>query len=360
MRKLIILLISILVTIAGTFLIGVYDYKVWLNPTGKNSTIITTEYKSYLVSNAVDMNNPDNPTKNTTGKIELYRLMANYKYSEEPIYHKETECFTIDIYKNLFWYVNANSETEKNHYRYEVFIYDVNYDLLRSKFASQSVPGSETVNKSSYPYLMVNFYPSEEYNSDEAMIMYTDSTYTKTMYDGETTVKGYKLKNSDTITLFDYNSTPQDNINGDKFYVGCMQFYDYSSFVDSTNKDLFDDGGFIQIDAVLEINDAGETLNYKLKNSLLQDEISEFTFDTDKVNESEYKNGFLQSTDTHEMLNNINIEGVKNYDAWVFSKYLWWHCLIAFFVFGAIMTGFYFTFSYDEKGSNVRKKAKKK
>lgn len=358
MRKIIILIISIFVTIVGTIFVGVYDYKVWFDPLGKNATSITAEYKSYLVGNAIDMNNPDNPSKNTTNKIGLYRLLANYKYSEEPIYHKDTEYFSIDIYKNLFWYINSDLEQEDNHYRYEVFVYNVNYELLRSKFASQSVPGSDTVNNSEYPYLMINFYASDEYNPDEAMIMYTDSTYTKTMYNDET-VKGYKLKKSDTITLFDYASNPEEDTKQDKFYVGCMNFYDYSSFIDGTNKELFDDGAYVQIDAVLTIDDEGEEINYKLKAPLLQDEISEFTFDLDKVNAADYQTGFLQSTDTRVTLNSIDIPGVKNYDAWVFGKYLWWHCLIAFFVFGAIMTGFYFTFSYDEKSIKAHKKSKK-
>ena len=170
MRKIIVLSISILVTLVGTLLLGLYDFRVWLAPDGKNATTISTEYRSYVVEEFVDFANNETPLENTKSKIELARLLSNYKYREDPIYHKETEYFTMDIYQNQFWYVNSSYEQEFGHYRYEIFIYDVNYELLRERFGEQSVPGKSTVDSSDYPYLIINFYPNEEYDNSEEFL----------------------------------------------------------------------------------------------------------------------------------------------------------------------------------------------
>lgn len=373
MRKIIILSISILVTLVGTFLLGLYDFKVWLNPAGKNATTITSEYRSYLVENVVDFKNNEAAVDNTKKKIELCRLLSNYKYSEEPIYHNENEYFTIDIYQNQFWYVNSDLKQEFDHYRYEVFVYNVNYSLLRELFKAQSVPGAKTVENADYPYLVLNFYATDEYDASEALFSPAldasgneiDSTAVIKLYDGEKTASR-KFGTASDIALFDYTSTPVKDKSGDVFYVSFLGIYDYSSFVGNDdrlfndNRDLFDNGAYIKVDAVLQIEDKGEEINYISNQSLLKDKVSKFTFDTSKISKLDLKTGFKQSSNTEESIKNIKIDGLKTYNAWVVGKYLWWHCLCAFAVLGLIMTGFYFIFTYEEKGQIKKKKSFKK
>lgn len=373
MKKIIILSISILVTLVGTFLLGLYDFKVWLSPTGKNATTITTEYRSYLVENIVDFKNNETPIENTKGKISLSRLMANYKYSVDPIYHNENEYFTIDVYQNQFWYVNSDLNKETEHYRYEVFIYNVNYELLRDKFKAQSVPGKKIVEEADYPYLVVNFFPNDEFNQAEGMIYpkfdstgaEVDTTSPIIFYDGEKTYS-HKLNSQSEVALFDYSSTPSKNKTGDVFYVNFLAFYDYSSYVGGDdrlyedNRDLFDNGGFVKVDAVLTIEDKTESINYGLSQSLLEAKIDDFTFDTTELANKDLKTGFKQSSDTGEAIRAVKIDGVKTFNSWVVGKYLWWHCLCAFAVIGLIMTGFYFIFTYEEKGKTKKLANKKK
>ena len=372
LKKLIILIISILITVVGTFLLGLYDYKVWLDPNGRNATKMTSEYRSYLVNELIDFKNNETPIQNTKDKIDLSRALSNYKYSKTPIYHNENDVFTIDIYQNQFWYVNSDLEQELDHYRYEVFIYNVNYDLLKSKFKSQSVPSNDTVEKAQYPYFIINFYPNNEFNESEVMMSpkkdsggnEIDTTAPIVLHDG-TKVIGQKFNSSNSLALFDYSSNPTKDTNGDVFYVNFLVFYDYSVFVGNNtnlyndNRDLFTDGGYIKIDSILEIEDKGEKINYTLKDSLLTDYIDDFTFDRNKLKNKELIDGFTTSSNSGQMFRNIKIEGVKTYDQWIIGRYLWWHCLCCFIVLGVVMTGFYFIFSYEEKGKS-RKKGHKK
>ena len=372
MRKIIVLSISILVTLVGTFLLGLYDFNVWLNPDGKNSTKMVSEYRAYLVQEAIDFGDNETPIENTKEKIDLSRILSNYKYSSDPIYHNENEYFTIDIYLNQFWHANSNiGEIEYDHLRYEVFIYNVNYDLLKEKFSEQALPGRKNVAAASYPYFVINFYPNEEYNDEEAMRSpkvdskgdELDTTAPIILYNDEK-LQGCKLGSSSTLTLFDYSSTPAKDTNNEEFRVNFLAIYDYSTFVGNDdylyndNRELFTDGGYVKVDAVLEIDDKGETFNYILKDSLLKDKVEGFTFDTTNIEDNDYHDGFVQSSSAGETIKNVQIEGVKSYNSWAVGKYLWWHCLCAFAVLALIMTGFYFIFTYEEKGK-MKKKSKK-
>lgn len=373
MRKIIILSISILVTLVGTILLGIYDFNVWLAPTGKNGTNISSEYRGYLIEELVDFKNNETAIQNTQDKINLSRVLSNYKYSEEPIYHNENDLFTIDIYVNQFWYVNSDLKQEFDHYRYEIFIYNVNYDLLKSKFKEQSVPSKATIDEAAYPHFVINFYPNEEYNVEEALIYpkkgesgeELDKSTVITLYNDEQIISQSFAK-ANSITLFDYSSTPTKDMDGNEFSVNYLQMYDYSTYVGQNetlyydNRDLFLDGCYIKIDAILEIQDGDETINYMINGNVLKDKVEDFTFDTSKISSMEFKDGFTTSSNVSEMLRGIKIEGVKSYDSWVIGKYLWWHCLCAFVIIGVFMTGFYFIFSYEEKGKTKGKKKIKK
>ena len=371
MKKIIILIISIVVTLVGTFLLGLYDYNVWLDPNGKNSTKLTSEYRGYLVEEVVDFRNNETPLQNTKQKIELSRVLSNYKYSQEPIYHNENDIFTIDIYQNQFWFISSNKQQEFDHYRYEVFIYNVNYDKLKAKFKEQSLPSSSAIDNAQYPYFVINFYPNNELNASEAMMCpkldstgnEIDTTSRIVLYNDEKII-GQQFNSASSLTLFDYTSTPQKDLDGDVFYVNFLAFYDYSAFAGNNttlyedNKDLFTDGAYIKIDAVLEIDDNEEKINYCLKDGLLVDKVDDFTFDRNKIANMSFNDGFTNTSNSGRITRSIKIEGLKTYNQWIFGKYLWWHCLCCFAILAAVMTGFYFIFSYEEKGKTNKKKVK--
>lgn len=361
MRKLIILIISIIVTLTGTALIGVYDYNVWYNPEGKNATQVTGDYKAYLIEKTVEIKDKTDIEK-TESRIKLYRQLENYLYSEEPIYSETVKNGSIDlfkvvVYKNIFWKVNSNNEKEFDHYRYEVFIYNVNYTEIRNMFKEMRVPEDDTiVDKANDPQFVVNFFPNSEYKEEEALIVKQagDETF-PVLYDGESLV-GYTMRSSTTLNLFDYGSTPQKNADDEVYYARSFVFYDYSY---QTNAKLFDEG-FIRIDALLETNQLDENnkgLNYTLDESLVKAKVEGFTFDEDEIKEEDYSKGFISvEGSVREQLNNVDIDGVLTYNGWVFTRYLWWQCLIAFVVCGLLMTGFYFTFTYEETGTTKNRK----
>ena len=357
MRKLIILIISIVMTLAGTAIIGVYDYNVWYNPTGKNATQLTSDYKTYLIEKTVEIEGKTDIEK-TESRIKLYRQLENYLYSEEPIFvetvsRDNINLFKIAVYKNVFWKINSDNETEFDHYRYEVFIYDVNYTEIKNLFKQMRVPEDDKiVDEAEDPQFIVNFYPTADYDVEDALITDTDRnvTYKTELYDGET-IMGYTMSSASSLNLFDYSSTPQKNEDDEVYYVRTFVVYDYTY---TENVSLFDEG-FIQIDALLETNQE-EKKNYILEESLLKTKVNGFTFERDEINTNDYLQGFISNNDIRETLNNVDIEGVLSYDGWVFTRYLWWQCLIAFVVCGLLMTGFYFTFTYEEKGTTKSKR----
>lgn len=359
MRKLIILIISIVITLIGTAVIGVYDYNVWYNPEGKNSTQLQGDYKTYLIEKTVEIEGKTDIEK-TESRISLYRKLENYLYSSEPIFeqvkeYKGQELFKVVVYKNIFWKFNG-TEKELDHYRYEVFLYNVNYTAIKNMFKEMSVPEDDTiVDKAEDPKFVVNFYPNADYKAEEALIADTtyNTTYKTTLYDGET-MMGYTMSNTTTLNLYDYGSTPQKNENDSVYYVRSFVFYDYTF---SDNASLFDEG-FLTINALLETNQSNETLYYTLSESLVKEEVEGFTFDSEEIKTEEYNQGFISDEGARKTLNNVDIDGVLSYDGWVFTRYLWWQCLIAFVVFGLLMTGFYFTFTYEEKGTTKIKKKK--
>ena len=192
-----------------------------------------------------------------------------------------------------------------------------------------------------------------------------DTTASIVLYDGEKTASR-KFGSSTDLSLFDYSSTPTKGKGGDVFYVNFLAIYDYSSFVGNDdrlfndNRDLFNNGAYVKVDAILQIEDKTEQISYKLNQSLLEDKVEDFTFDAKKISSIDFKDGFKQSSNTESTIKNIKIEGLKTYNSWVVGKYLWWHCLCAFAVLGLVMTGFYFIFTYEEKGKIKKKKTLRK
>ena len=97
MKKSLALVLTIIVTLIGTALVGIYDYNIYLNPEDMNGSTLTSKYKSYLsektlVTNPFIFSIPLNYFKNYIGISEshlssIYTL--NYLF-DGPIWDKDT------------------------------------------------------------------------------------------------------------------------------------------------------------------------------------------------------------------------------------------------------------------------------
>lgn len=353
-RKIIVLLISIIIPIIGTIMLGVYDYKIWYNPTGDNGATYQTSYKSYVSSKLLEISGEDNYEQQTLDRIELYRGMHSYYYGEKPIYEKDVtisgeRILSIMIFKDVVQYTPSSNSETTNRIRYEIYVYNVNYDALAQMYVDNSLPANKNeIADAGGPTLLINFYPNNEYNDDEAI--YTSAagaSYTFTLYNGKV-IYGSKLNSSASYSLYDYNSTPTySDDESTPYNVKYLGFNDYTSTVnisddndddDTNDRDRFENGAYIKIDTVLEAT----TNNYTLKNSLLKDNVDEMNFDLSSLDTNDYLEGFGDS------IYDFAFKGVFSYKMWIFSRYVWWQCLIALVVLGGIMAGFYFTFTYEE------------
>lgn len=353
-RKIIVLCISIIATIAGTIVLGLYDYNVYYSPTGDNGAVYSYRYKEYIRQNKVDVVNNDDYVNQTREVANLYRLMSGYKIVEEPIYREKVtvdgkDLFYIDVYKSIVEYTPTGSESELRE-AIEVFVYSVDYDAIKNLFMKEDVlPASKSkVEKASYPQLMVNFYPTNELNQEEALIYTSDgATISYTLYNGDI-IYGSKLDSSLGFSVYDYNSNPKFDEDNTPYNAKYLILRDYQSIsnisdendtIDSNNRDRFANGAYVKIDAVIYVD--GAYYSYELTPSTSK--IEDFPFGSKDVDTTGYKDGFAGD------VKSIKIDNLMTYNQYIFKKYVWWQCLIAFFVVGGIMTLFYFTFTYEEK-----------
>ena len=365
-KKIIVLCISIIVTIAGTLFLGYYDFKVYYSPQGDNADIYNTRYREYLRSNLVDVVNNSDYVNQSREVINLYRNIHGYYYEEEPIYRQQVvvegkELFWIDVYYDVIQYSPTATDTYEKE-AMEVYIYSVNYDNIKELYMDPTVlPGSKTkVEKAAYPTLIVNFYPNEDYVAEEALI-YSSSgaTISFTLPTGEK-IYGSKLNSNLSFAIFDYNSTPRFTESNEPYLVQYLLLREYSSNVNivdegddvvTNNRDRFLDGAYVKIDALLEV----EGIYYDYDVTPDDNKIEELPFATADINHDNLVQGFESD------IEKINIKGLKTFKQFIFTKYVWWQCLIAFVVLGVIMTFFYITFTYEgKKDRNAKKPTSKK
>ena len=332
--KIIILAISILVTILATAFVGVYSYN-------RYDPDINEDYLSEFKSKELL---PGLIT--TEQRIDYYRTFNNYYYEKEPVFSQEikdektgTVICVLDIYRTLTQ--NQNSETKEMEYiiKYEMFAHQVNYTYLKNAFKG-TVDDEEIINKSKNPALVVNFYPTAEHNSEEALLNATEAV----------------LDNSGSlktgIAIYDYKSTPEND--GANKYLVQLNYFRETNL--TANKALFNGKGYITVTAQLPISvlegeyesDYTKTLDY----NLFEGEIDNFELDRTNLSKDDMEEGIFGNT-TREKYAKVG------YNKWVIKKYVWWQALIALVVSGLIMTGFYAAFTYEEPQLKSKKRTRK-
>lgn len=362
LRKIIVLCISIIVPILGAIGLGVYDYKVYYNANGNNGSKYQGKYKEYVSSELIDVSTKEY-VKQTQDKINLYRLVHGYYYSSEPIYSKDISVngatlFHIDIYKDIVVYTK-DAVSHENRYGLDVYIYSVDYEALKNVFNDPDVlpNNKKLVADAAYPTIGINIFPNEEYNDEEALIYTSDgASISFVLFNGER-IYSKQLNSALSYSIYDYNSNPKfnDSNSGYPYQVQYLILNDYMSIANisddnnsnpSDNRDRFDDGGFVKINAFLSSN--GSYYQYDLTPE--DNAIEDMSFSLNKINLEDYVAGFEND------ITAVRIDNVLTYNQFIFRRYVWWQCLIAVVLLGAIMTGFYFIFTYDEKKDKLKVK----
>ena len=361
-RKIVVLCISIIVPILGAVALGVYDFKIYYSATGNNADKYQGKYKEYVSSEIVDVSTKEY-VKQTQQKIDLYRLVHGYYCSDEPVYSKTisvdgVDLFIIDVYKDIVVYAK-DSNTSENHYGFDVYIYSVDYEALKNVFNDPDVlpNNKKLVQDAAFPTIGINFFPNEEYNDEEALIYTSDgASISFTLFNGDR-VYSKQLSTSLSYSIYDYNSNPKFNANNSNYpyqvqyliindYMSIVNISDDNNAVETDNRDRFDDGGYITINAFLNSN--GSYYQYDLTPE--DNKIENMTLSLDSINLDDYEAGFQND------ITAVRINNVLTYNQFIFRRYVWWQCLIAIALLGAIMTGFYFIFTYDDKKDKLKAK----
>ena len=357
-KKIIILSIAIIIPILGAIALGFYDYKVYYSASGNNADKYQSKYKEYVSSEIVDVSTNEF-VKQTQEKIDLYRLVHGYYYSAEPIYsnvisHDGVDLFYIDIYRDVVVYAK-DAETNENHYGLDVFVYSVDYEALKNVFNDPTVlpNNKKLVSEAAFPTIGINIFPNKEYNDSEALIYTSDgASITFTLFNGDK-VYSKSLNSSLSYSIFDYNSNPKYNANNSNYpyqvqylilndYMTITNISDDNNSNDDDNRDRFDDGGYVVINAFLNSN--GYYYQYDLTPE--DNKIDDMSLNLKNLDVNDYQAGFQND------ITAVRIDNVLTYNQFIFRKYVWWQCLIALIILGAIMTGFYFIFTYDDKKDN--------
>jgi len=358
MKKTLALVLTIIVTLIGTALVGIYDYNIYYNPEGKNGSELTSRYKTYLSEKSLELD--DDKSVQTEKRLAVFEYFNNEYYKTEPILKEnvkigEEDIFTLAVYKNVVKYA-PNADTSEWKYRYDIFVYNVNYEALQNMFLAQPIPEDKgVIEDAGYPTLVLNIYPNDNYDDSESFFYSTSSVVNKIeLYDGEmfsSEFNGYAALN-----LYDYNSTPeyQEESEGvqSPFKVNFKSIIGYPT--NSENISEFTGDAYIKVEAISKTDE----VNYGLDEALYEGKIENFNFNDD-INLEDYLEGCNTSSSIREVLNNVEIKGVMKYDTWVFVKYIWWQCLIALVVVGLLSGGFFYALTVDSANNKAKKPSKK-
>ena len=359
MKKSLALVLTILVTLIGTALVGFYDYNIYLNPEEKNGAELTSKYKSYLSEKTLEVN--EDAGVQTENRIAFFEYFDNEFYNSTPILKEDVKIgdktvFTVAIYKNVIKYA-PNADTSEWKYRYDLFVYNVNYEVLKNEFLSQPIPEDKTsIEKAGFPTLVFNLYPNDSYDDSESFYFSTSSIVNKIeLSSGE--MFSSKFNGYASLSLSDYGSTPEysedEDENKTPFSVNFKSIIGYPT--NSENITLFGDDAYIKIEAISETSE----VTYGLEEPLYKGKVEGLNF-KDDINTDDYKPGCNTSSSVREKLNNVDIKGVMNYDTWTFARYMWWHCLIALVVIGLLSGGFFYALTVDTNTKKVVKPSNKK
>lgn len=321
MKKIIVLIISILIPLIAAVAISLYGVNYRYEPSANTTTV--SEFLSDLNRGIVDCE----------GRIKNYRKMENYYYEEEPLLKKDIEneegkrVLTLAIYRNLCIYKPTADAEEKLKTLFEVFVYNVNYDIVKSYFKLDDM---EIISKADMPTFTVTFTPT---NGKDSFTI--------------------ELRNRSNVVIPDFDSVPE-YANADTKTRNYVQSNIFREYETTNTLSTFSDDANITINASISItNEDKTTTAIEADKAVAEVYLADFQHEGSKMDEKELTVGYREA--------GVN-ETYKNagYYKWLVKNYLWWEALIAFVLVGIITGTFYMVYTTEEtnKKTNTKKKRK--
>ncbi len=319
MKKIIILIISILIPLIAAVAISLYGVNYRYVPSA-NKTVLS-EFLSDMNRGIVDCE----------GRIKNYRKMENYYYEEEPILKKDINneegkrILTVAVYRNLCIYKPTANVEEKLKTLFEVFVYNVNYDLVKSYFKLDDM---EIIEKAEMPTFTVTFTPT---NGKEEFTI--------------------ELRNRSNVVIPDYDSVPEyaNETTKTRNYVQSNVFREYET---TNTLSTFSDDANITIKASISVTNADKTTtSIEADKPIAEEYIADFNHKGEEMDEKQLKVGYRESSVDATYKN-------AGYYKWLVKHYLWWEALIAFLLTGVITGTFYLVYVSEENSKKTKKKRK--
>ena len=319
MKKIIILIISILIPLIAAVAISLYGVNYRYVPSA--NTTVLSEFLSDMNRGIVDCE----------GRIKNYRKMENYYYEEEPILKKDINneegkrILTVAVYRNLRIYKPTANVEEKLKTLFEVFVYNVNYDLVKSYFKLDDM---EIIEKAEMPTFTVTFTPT---NGKEEFTI--------------------ELRNRSNVVIPDYDSVPEyaNETTKTRNYVQSNVFREYET---TNTLSTFSDDANITIKASISVTNADKTTtSIEADKPIAEEYIADFNHNREEMDEKQVKVGYRESSVDATYKN-------AGYYKWLVKRYLWWEALIAFLLTGVITGTFYLVYVSEENSKKTKKKRK--
>lgn len=319
MKKIVVLIISILIPLIAAVAVSLYSVNRYL-PSA--NTEMVSKFYSYINEGIIT----------SEGRIETYRKMENYYYEKDPILKKDIldedgeRILTLAVYRNLCIYQPKADVDPTLKTLFEVFVYNVNYDIVKSYFKLDNM---SIIEEADMPVFTVTFAPTN--GKDEFSI---------------------ELKNRSNVVIPDFASTPEyaDNETKTRNYVQSNVFREYET---SNTLSTFSNDANIKITATLTIvNDDSSTTTIDADRDIVNEYIADFNHKGEEIDEATLEVGFRESgvDDTYKN---------AGYFKWLLAHYLWWQALIAFGLTGIITGTFYLVFTAEEVNKKNYKKKRK-
>lgn len=341
-KKIIVLSIVILFVLLCTLGVGLYARNSWFNPETNTKTL--TEFKTDLMTELLTGNE----------KVEFYRKASGYKIDEEPVYLQPVlnengeKLMTLAIYRGARPFQPTSQIPLHDRIQYEIFAYEVNYDLLRKLFIveDEDILLDDEV---SDPTIRVKFYAAnhtEEY----------PKTIPADVTSGSTTVEQYlSLSPITEYALADYDAVnTRDQID----YILRGQFYNQyyqtgtGSSIAEYNEEYKNFSGPVKVEVTAFISDLGEE-GLEADNPVTTFTLDDFSVDIEDYDVEKYTKG-NGASEVVERFTNLG------YYNWLFKNYLWWIGLISLVGFGIFGAIFYITWTVEEENKKEQKKRKKR
>lgn len=321
MKKIIILIIAIILPLVGAFMIGWYGIAVRYEP--EKNTAVASLFKNYLNKGVIT----------SEGRIKNYRQFENYYYDENPLYIETIEneagnpLFTLAIYRAYYYYQPSVDDEVQKKVKFEVFIYNVNYNLVKDYF---TLDDRTIIDEAKMPKFSLTFTPTN--GKDPFSITLTTGS---------------------DVMIQDYDSVPEwaDKAETTRNYV-------QSSIIRVTQTPAlakFSADVNIKVTATLEITGTDSvTTKLPTDKPLAEFYLADFESDIDEIDTTDYLKGFRDPSVVKTFKN-------AGYHSWLFKKYLWWQGLIAIVLVGIVTGTFYLVWTAeDQKAKTTVKSIKKK